>query len=129
MESNIFIETFNDLLAEKGLNRKQFSESSGIPYTTIIGWTKLNRLPDYSALIKIADFFQCSIDYLVGRQDEFGNAMYSSENLHSEMLFLKYFRNLSTMGKYIDTTSIIQVIGGIYNNPNLLDIEDKYHFY
>ena len=99
MESNIFIETFNDLLAEKGLNRKQFAESSGIPYTTIIGWTKLNRLPDYSALIKIADFFQCSIDYLVGRQDEFGNAMYSSENLHSEMLFLKYFRNLSTENK------------------------------
>ena len=32
------------------------------------------------------------------------------------------------MGKYVDTTSIIQVIGGIYNNPNLLDIEDKYHF-
>ena len=99
MESNIFIETFNDLLAEKGLNRKQFAESSGIPYTTIIGWTKLIRLPDYSALIKIADFFQCSIDYLVGRQDEFGNAIYSSENLHSEMLFLKYFRNLSTENK------------------------------
>lgn len=32
------------------------------------------------------------------------------------------------MGKYVDTTSIIQVIGSIYNNPNLLDIEDKYHF-
>ena len=32
------------------------------------------------------------------------------------------------MGKYVDTTSIIQVIGAIYNNPNLLDIEDKYHF-
>lgn len=99
MENTIFIETFNELLAEKGLNRKQFAEKSGIPYTTIIGWTKLNRLPDYSALIKIADFFHCSIDYLVGRQDEFGNMLYSAENLHTEMSFIKYFRNLSTENK------------------------------
>ena len=27
--------------------------------------------------------------------------------------------------KYIDMTSIIQVIGAIYNNPNLLDANDK----
>ncbi len=32
------------------------------------------------------------------------------------------------MGKYVDTAAIIQVIGGIYNNPSLLDIEDKYNF-
>ena len=28
--------------------------------------------------------------------------------------------------KYVDTTSIIQVIGNIFNNPSLLDLEDKY---
>lgn len=28
--------------------------------------------------------------------------------------------------KYVDTTSIIQVIGNVYNNPSLLDFEDKY---
>lgn len=31
------------------------------------------------------------------------------------------------MGKYIDTSAIINVIGCIYNNPNLLDCEE-YHF-
>ena len=30
--------------------------------------------------------------------------------------------------KYIDMTSIIQVIGAIYNNPNLLDANDRYFF-
>lgn len=63
-----FLEIFNDLLSENGLNRKQFAELSGIPYTTVIGWTSLNRLPDYTALIKIADYFKCSVDYLAGRQ-------------------------------------------------------------
>ena len=31
------------------------------------------------------------------------------------------------IAKYIDTSAIINVIGNIYNNPNLLDSE-KYHF-
>ena len=30
------------------------------------------------------------------------------------------------MAKYYDTTAVIQVIGCVFNNPNLLDLEDKY---
>ena len=59
-----FLEIFNDLLSENGLNRKQFAELSGIPYTTVIGWTNLNRLPDYTALIKIADYFNALLTTL-----------------------------------------------------------------
>ena len=57
-------------LAERGLNRKQFAEKRGIPYPTVIGWTNLNRLPDYYALLRIADFFSCSLDYLTGREPD-----------------------------------------------------------
>ena len=71
MESEKFVERLSELLAEAGLNRKQFAEKCGIPYTTVIGWTTLNRLPDYSSLVKIADFFDCAIDYLAGRQDDY----------------------------------------------------------
>ena len=30
------------------------------------------------------------------------------------------------MAKYIDSTAIIQVIGNVFNNPSLLDLDDKY---
>ena len=30
--------------------------------------------------------------------------------------------------KYVDIASIVQVIGNIYNNPNLLDMDEKYFF-
>ena len=30
--------------------------------------------------------------------------------------------------RYVDIPSIMQVIGGIYTNPSLLDMEDKYFF-
>lgn len=70
-----FVEIFNELLEEKGLSRKAFSVQSGIPYPTISGWTNLGRLPDFTALVKIADFFGCSVDYLTGREREFGERL------------------------------------------------------
>ena len=32
------------------------------------------------------------------------------------------------MSKYVDVTAVVQVIGNIYVNPSLLDLEDKYFF-
>ena len=93
----MFTEIFNELLEENDLNRKQFAERSGIPYTTVIGWTKLNRLPDYTALIKIADFFECSIDYLAGRQGGYG--LPTSEVPTAEQTLLKNFKKLDPENK------------------------------
>lgn len=95
----MFLEIFNELLDENDLNRKQFSEKSGIPYTTVIGWTKLNRLPDYTALVKIADYFNCSIDYLTGRQDTFEYASSQNEMSVKEQSLLKNFRALNPENK------------------------------
>ncbi|MDE6585715.1 MAG: helix-turn-helix domain-containing protein [Clostridia bacterium] len=94
MENLTFLENFNEMLEENKLNRKQFAERSGIPYTTVMGWTNLGRLPDYTALIKIADFFQCSVDFLVGRQDEinYDNALLVYNP--TEQALLKNFRSL-----------------------------------
>ncbi len=97
----MFVKLFNELLEEHNLNRKQFAEQSGIPYTTVIGWTKLNRLPDYTALIKIADFFQCSIDYLAGRQDYYGNPYSSVEVSSLEQNMIKHFRKLNSENQEI----------------------------
>ena len=97
----MFVEIFNELLEENELNRKQFAERSSIPYTTVIGWTKLNRLPDYCALMKIADFFNCSIDFLVGRQDTYGNTFSSISASPMEQSLLKNFRKLDTTNKEI----------------------------
>ena len=96
----MFVEIFNELLAENELNKKQFSEQSGIPYPTIIGWTNLNRLPDYTALIKIANFFQCSVDYLMGRQESSIVHSYSATGLLPvERTFLANYRRLNTENK------------------------------
>ena len=91
----MFVDIFNDLLNESGLNKRQFAQLSGIPYSTVVGWTNLNRLPDFNALTRIADYFQCSVDYLMGREGDFGKPLYLTETLQfHEKQLVRRFREL-----------------------------------
>ena len=94
-----FLDVFNELLSEQGLTRKAFAQKSGIPYTTVIGWTNLGRLPDFVALKKIADFFGCSTDYLAGRQDDYGYPVTNAALTQKEEKLLYFFRNLKDEDK------------------------------
>ena len=68
----MFKEILKNLMNERNINQRQLSNSANIPTTTISGWLNANRLPDYNALIKLADFFGCTTDYLLGREDDYG---------------------------------------------------------
>lgn len=66
--------------------------------TNISRWEKGLNEPTMSPLIKLADFFGCSIDYLVGREDEFGNV--SGQGGYSlnadELELVELFRGMDT---------------------------------
>lgn len=90
----MFVDVFNDLLSENNLSKKKFSEKSGIPYPTIIGWTNLNRLPDFAALRKLADFFHCSVDFLMERE---GNelSVYELRTAKDERNFINLYKGIN----------------------------------
>lgn len=59
-------EKLNELMDKKGISKLQLSKDSEIPYTTIVGfYTKGTDNVKLSTLRKLADYFQCSLDYLV----------------------------------------------------------------
>lgn len=59
-------EKLDKLLYSKNITKAQLSKESGIPYTTISGfYTKGTDNVKLSTLRKLADYFQCSLDYLV----------------------------------------------------------------
>lgn len=61
-------ERLEELMEQKGINQSQLSKSAGIPYTTLDGIRKRNcDNVKLSTLVKLADEFEISIDYLVGR--------------------------------------------------------------
>lgn len=66
-----FLERLQSLKQERGLNNHSLSTQTGIPYTTIDGWYKrgYDRV-SLSTLQNLANFFNCSVDYLLGRSDD-----------------------------------------------------------
>lgn len=54
----------------KGLTQKQLAKGIGASERGIQQYELGERKPNYDALIALADFFDVSIDYLVGRSDD-----------------------------------------------------------
>lgn len=55
------------LRKEKKMSMSKCAAVLQVPYTTYVSWEKGAREPNSEMLIVLADFFGCSIDYLVGR--------------------------------------------------------------
>lgn len=58
---------------ESGLTQQQLSERLNIGQATIACYESGQREPHILSLIAYADYFECSLDYLIGRTDDFGN--------------------------------------------------------
>ena len=66
-----FLEVLETLMVCEHLNKRQLSIGSGIPYSTIDNfWKSGYESVRLTTLSKLADYFNVSIDYLVGRSDE-----------------------------------------------------------
>jgi transcriptional regulator with XRE-family HTH domain len=66
---SILSDRIKKLRNSKGITQKQISEYLGVQCATYQRFEYGNRRPSLDTLILIADFFQVSIDYLVGRTD------------------------------------------------------------
>lgn len=62
--------TIRQLRKAAGLTMREAAEKMKLPYTTYSGYETGAREPNSEMLIKIADFFNVSIDYIIGRSDE-----------------------------------------------------------
>lgn len=63
---NSFQESLNDLLKETGISRLKLAQTINISSTTINGYFNKDYYPQIEIAIKIAKFFDCSLDYLFG---------------------------------------------------------------
>ena len=52
---------------ESGLKRSEFAKQIGIHANTIANYENMTRQASYETLIKLADFFGVSLDYLLGK--------------------------------------------------------------
>ena len=64
-----FNERFAFLFKRKGKKKAQLKKKTNIPESAIYNWLRGDFEPNVENLEKIAEFFECSIDYLIGRVD------------------------------------------------------------
>ncbi len=66
---NSFAKQLSGLRAENNLSRAQLAEYLNVSIRLISYWENGQRECDFDMLIKIAELFSVSIDYLLGRTD------------------------------------------------------------
>lgn len=59
-----------ELREEFGLTQKQVGVLIGVKDSAVSKYERMEQQPDYESLIKLADYFDVSLDYLLGRTDE-----------------------------------------------------------
>ncbi len=64
-----FNKIVTSLRKSKGVSQYEFSELLKIPRSTYAQYEVGRRFPEYETLLKIADFFEVSLDELVGRKE------------------------------------------------------------
>ena len=61
-----FVENLKELIDEKNISVEELAKKVDITYSEIYRYMRKEYLPKLSNIIKIADYFNCSIDYLLG---------------------------------------------------------------
>ncbi|MGI6014427.1 MAG: helix-turn-helix domain-containing protein [Oscillospiraceae bacterium] len=65
----MFQNRFMQLLQLRNITAYKLSKDTGITQGMISYWKNGERMPSADNLIVLADYFDCSVDYLLGRTD------------------------------------------------------------
>lgn len=96
-----FYEKIKNLRTEKGLYQRELAELLKTSNSTICDWERGRCEPSIEDLIKLSNIFNCSVDYLIGNEDDFGIINYSAENSlsYEENRLIEIYRTLSDRDK------------------------------
>ena len=104
-----------ELREEKKLSQDNLAKLIGTSQRNIGRWENEENEPTYSQLVKLADFFDVSIDFLVGRDDMESVQRASASGFSPEELeLLKNYALLSD----VERRAVQNVINGFIGNAS-----------
>jgi transcriptional regulator with XRE-family HTH domain len=83
-----FAERLKALRIEHKVTQQQLAQLLGIGRPTIAGYETKGKQPDYDKLIELAEYFNVSIDYLLGRsaiRTPYNKYLHESTNSYSNL--------------------------------------------
>ena len=107
------IQNLKALRNKKGISQQKLADAIGVSQQSINKYENHKIEPDISTLIKIADFFETSVDYLIGHTeiDHIIEEITSCTLNDEEIQLINRYRELSAKQK-----SGIQSVLDSYNN-------------
>lgn len=116
-----FSSRLKDLRKSKGLTQKQLAENLYIDHSSISKYETNKAIPENELLQKVADFFEVSTDYLLGRTDDknFKNIFSATNALNKA--FESFKENSSMKLNAFDDNSIDK-----YNLSFIKNIDEHY---
>ena len=88
------------LRKEQGLTQQQIGEKLQTTQRCYASWAQGRTEPNIEMLVKLADIYEVSVDYLLGRSDELGAISIDNGLTDFEKSFLSVLKNLSNTDKY-----------------------------
>ncbi|MBQ6846509.1 MAG: helix-turn-helix transcriptional regulator [Oscillospiraceae bacterium] len=88
------VKNLKKLRNEFGISQQALAEKIGVSQQSINKYENHNVEPDIATLVCIADFFDVTIDYLVGRACDI------NDNHSEEALLIKNYRQLDNKEKF-----------------------------
>lgn len=91
-----FKDRLKELMIEKNINQVELSKEIDFAQRTVSMWLLGQTEPKQTALTRLAQFFGCSLDYLVGLEDDFGNVAVNinADLTAEEKVMLELFNQL-----------------------------------
>lgn len=65
----MFTERFKKIIQTNNLTAYRVAKDTGISQGLMAEYHRGNKIPTVNNLVKIADYLNCSVDYLLGRTD------------------------------------------------------------
>lgn len=90
----MFAKRFTSLRENKNLLQKDIAEFFKVEQATVSNWENGKRIPDSDMLIKIANYFNVSVDYLLGNEPK-------PNKKEQELLEIEALKNLLIKNGYM----------------------------
>lgn len=63
-------ERLKTLRVQNGLTQSQLGDAIGVTKVSVSGYESGKRVPDLNTLVRIADIFEVTVDFLLGREEK-----------------------------------------------------------
>lgn len=69
MSHREYTERIKDLMNEERISQAELARSVGISQSAVCNWMNGKKEPSIDSLWRLADFFDVSVDYIIGRKE------------------------------------------------------------